>query len=67
MAASSTSCLTNEIATADSSHWLSRREAALRLLRVPQYAGISVRLSRPHHRQASNLQCGRLSIALRAQ
>lgn len=27
MGLSSTSCLTNEIATADSSHWLSRREA----------------------------------------
>ena len=63
MAASSTSCLTNEIATADSSHWLSRREARFACSCVPCQAGISVRPGLPYTGQAYNRECGSLISA----
>ena len=44
---SSTSCLTNEIATADSSHWLSRRANATSLiLRVSPYGSVNPAIGR---------------------
>lgn len=60
---SSASCLTNKIEMADSSHWLSRMESALRLLHVHCQAGISVRPGPPYTGQAYNRECGGLLSA----
>lgn len=63
MAVSSASCLTNKIEIAGNSHWLCRREAALRLLHVHCKAGISVRPGPPYTGQAYNRECGGLLSA----